>query len=33
MREITVDVAEVTGVKDVYLLFAGDVTMDWWQAK
>jgi len=33
MREITVDVAEVTGVKDVYLLFAGDVTMDWWQVK
>lgn len=31
MSEITVDCADVTGVQDVYLLFAGDVTADWWR--
>lgn len=29
--EITVDCAPVSGINDVYLLFAGDVTADWWQ--
>ncbi|MBE5801672.1 MAG: carbohydrate-binding protein [Clostridiales bacterium] len=30
MAEITVDTANVFGVQDVYLTFAGDVTADWW---
>ncbi len=29
--EITVDCASVRGNADLYLLFAGDVTADWWQ--
>ncbi len=29
--EITVDCAFVAGLTDVYILFAGDVTADWWQ--
>lgn len=33
MEEITVAMPAVDGVKDVYLLFAGDVTADWWQVK
>ncbi len=28
--EITVDCAPVTGCTDLYLIFAGDVTADWW---
>ncbi len=31
MTEYTVDCASVSGVADVYLLFAGDVMADWWQ--
>lgn len=31
MQAFTVDCQDVTGVADVYLLFAGDVTADWWQ--
>ena len=29
--EITVDCAPVSGQTDLYILFAGDVTADWWQ--
>jgi len=28
--EITVDCASVAGVTDLYMIFAGDVTADWW---
>ena len=31
MGDITVDCAEVSGQTDLYILFAGDVTADWWQ--
>ena len=31
MTEITVPCQSVTALQDVYLLFAGDVTADWWQ--
>ncbi len=29
--EIAADCANLTGLTDVYILFAGDVTADWWQ--
>ena len=28
--EITVDAANVAGVTDLYIIFAGNVTADWW---
>lgn len=31
MQEYTVDCASVSGVTELYILFAGDVTADWWQ--
>lgn len=31
MAEITVDCGSITGQQDVYLLFAGDVSCQWWQ--
>ena len=29
--EITVDTANVEGVTDLYVIFAGNVTADWWE--
>ncbi len=31
LAEVTVDVADITGTHDVYLIFLGDVTADWWR--
>lgn len=31
MTQITVDMANVTGENELYIAFAGDVTMKWWQ--
>ena len=33
MKEYTVEAANVEGVTDLYLLFAGDVQAKWWQAE
>ena len=29
--EISVDTANVEGVTDLYVIFAGNVTADWWE--